>query len=65
MVNYKDYIQVQIDKDMKCSCCDYTVIAKSNAWISEFSKTDELLCTPCWDKKRHGQECGEREGHAK
>ncbi len=64
-MEYKDYMQCQIDKDIKCVCCDYTVVKGSNMWFPNFPKTVGALCTPCWDKKRHEQECGEREGHAK
>ena len=62
MLNYKDYMQIQTPEDMKCSCCEYTVIAGSNIWVTSPSKKDAPLCTPCWDKKRHEQECINHQG---
>lgn len=57
MKNYKDYTQIQTKIDTKCVCCDYTVIAGSNVWVTPYPEKEGTLCTPCWDKKRHEQEC--------
>jgi RNase P subunit RPR2 len=65
LLNYKDYMQIQISKDVKCSCCDYTIVKGSNMWVRSVDSDFEPLCTPCWNKKRREQKCGEREGHEK